>query len=183
MSADPDAKMAAIPRPAIPRDWRLVALIGCVCFLGGFVLFLYGVPVGRWTAMADGPAATVAAALSAVAAMTITMTVRARALQVHNQRMRVALDNMSQGLCMFDGHQRLVVCNRRYAEMYRLPDEIARSGTTLRALLEYRAAHGTFAPDIANIWLSSPPRWKAARRAARKSNPPTAATSSSPTGR
>ncbi len=148
MSADPDAKMAASSRPAIPRDWRLVALIGCVCFLGSFALFLYGAPVGHWIAMADGPAAMFAAALIAVAAMTITMTVRARALQVHNQRMRVALDNMSQGLCMFDGHQRLVVCNRRYAEMYQLPDEIVHSGTTLRALLEYRASHHTFSRNI-----------------------------------
>jgi methyl-accepting chemotaxis protein len=126
----------------------MVALIGCVCFLGSFALFLYGVPVGHWIAMADGPAAMFAAALIAVAAMTITMTARARALQVHNQRMRVALDNMSQGLCMFDGHQRLVVCNRRYAEMYHLPDEIVRSGTTLRALLEYRASHQTFSRKI-----------------------------------
>ena len=29
-----------------------------------------------------------------------------------------ALNNMSQGLCMFDAAQRLIVCNKRYADLY-----------------------------------------------------------------
>jgi methyl-accepting chemotaxis protein len=140
VSADPDPKMAAKSRPAIPRDWRLVAAIGCA----GFVLFYYAVPVGAWIGLANGPAA----ALTAVAAMAAAILIRAQGLQAHNQRMRVALDNMSQGLCMFDSHQRLVVCNRRYAEMYKLPDHIVRPGTTLRALLEFRQEHSTFSRKI-----------------------------------
>ncbi len=69
-------------------------------------------------------------------------------LQIHNQRMCVALDNMSQGLCMFDANERLVVCNKRYAQMYQLPPELAKPGATLADLLEYRIAHGTFSRDI-----------------------------------
>ena len=34
-----------------------------------------------------------------------------------------ALNNMSHGLCFFDGEQRLIVCNRRYLDMYGLPPE------------------------------------------------------------
>src|SRR5262249_30631623 len=49
---------------------------------------------------------------------------------------------MSQGLCMFDAHQRLVTCNMRYAEMYGLGAEQIRSGTPLRAILAARAASG-----------------------------------------
>jgi PAS domain-containing protein len=33
--------------------------------------------------------------------------------------MRAAINNMSQGLCMFDGNERLVVCNQRYMDMYK----------------------------------------------------------------
>ena len=138
MTTYPDAKMAAASRSAIPRDWRLVALIGAACFLAGFGVLDLVIPAG----------ALAGAALLAVAAMAMTMFVRARTWQLQNQRMRVALDNMSQGLCMFDSHERLVVCNRRYAEMYKLPEHIARSGTTLTGLLEYRAAHGTFSRNI-----------------------------------
>jgi PAS domain-containing protein len=31
-----------------------------------------------------------------------------------------ALENMSQGLCMFDATQHLIVCNKRYADLYGL---------------------------------------------------------------
>jgi methyl-accepting chemotaxis protein len=149
VAADPDAKMAASSRPAILRDWRLVASIGCVCFPVSFALFHYVVPVNGFIGAASEPVASgIAAALTSLVVIAAAVMIRAQALRVHNLRMRVALDNMSQGLCMFDNNQRLVVCNRRYAEMYQLPDDIARPGTTLRALLEYRAAHNMFTRSI-----------------------------------
>jgi methyl-accepting chemotaxis protein len=139
VSADPDAKMALSSRPAIPRDWRLVAAFGAVGFAATFAASHYLAPT----------AGVGTAALVAIAAMATTIAVRAQALRTHNVRMRVALDNMSQGLCMFDAGERLVVCNRRYADMYQLPEHIAQSGITLLALLEYRAKHGTFSRNPA----------------------------------
>jgi methyl-accepting chemotaxis protein len=62
--------------------------------------------------------------------------------------MRIALDNMSQGLCMFDGDERLVVCNRRYREMYSLPERTLQPGITLTDLLQARTAAGSFSRDI-----------------------------------
>jgi methyl-accepting chemotaxis protein len=51
---------------------------------------------------------------------------------------------MSEGLCMFDANERLVVCNRRYRELYNLPPEVVKAGRTLASVLEYRIADGTF---------------------------------------
>ena len=59
----------------------------------------------------------------------------------------VALENMSQGICLFDSQKRLVVCNQRYVEMYNLPSEIARPGTHFRAIVEQRVASKTFAGE------------------------------------
>jgi diguanylate cyclase (GGDEF)-like protein len=67
---------------------------------------------------------------------------REEELGAQNVRFDTALRNMSQGLCMFDVDQRLVVCNERYVEMYRLPPELAQPGTKLRDILEHRAASG-----------------------------------------
>ncbi len=39
----------------------------------------------------------------------------------HNARMQAALENMSQGLCLFDAQDRLQVANRRFAEMFGNP--------------------------------------------------------------
>jgi diguanylate cyclase (GGDEF)-like protein/PAS domain S-box-containing protein len=55
-----------------------------------------------------------------------------------------ALNNMSQGLNMFDGSGRLVVCNERYREMYRLSSEAVRPGSTVEDLVQARIASGTF---------------------------------------
>src|SRR5262249_58248927 len=66
-----------------------------------------------------------------------------------------ALDNMSQGLCMFDAAQRLVLCNQGYLRMYDLSPDVVKPGCTLRQLLNYRIKRGAFTSDpeqyIANL--------------------------------
>ena len=79
--------------------------------------------------------------------MAILTSVLARKLWLDNLRMRVAINNMSQGLCMFDGNERLVVCNQRYMEMYKLSADIVKPGCTLQSLLEYRIRNGSFSRD------------------------------------
>jgi diguanylate cyclase (GGDEF)-like protein len=79
-----------------------------------------------------------------------TTELRAREADLHaqNRRFNAAVSNMSQGLVMFDGDSRLAMYNSRYAEMYRLRSDDIHPGLTLRALLERRAAAGTFSADI-----------------------------------
>ena len=38
------------------------------------------------------------------------------------------LNNLSQGVCMYDEHRRLILCNDRYAEMFHLPYELTTAG-------------------------------------------------------
>jgi PAS domain S-box-containing protein len=71
-------------------------------------------------------------------------------LREQSRRFDVALSNMSHGLCMFDGQQRLIVCNRRYAELYGLTEAQTQPGTMLRAILERRIAAGTDPQDMKN---------------------------------
>ena len=62
-------------------------------------------------------------------------------------RFETAIDNISQGLCFFDAQQRLIVCNRRYPEMYGLSPDLVRPGTTLREILGHRLRAGSI-PDM-----------------------------------
>jgi len=64
-----------------------------------------------------------------------------------NLRMRVAVNNMSQGLCMFDGNERLVVYNRRYMEMYNLSQDTVKPGCSLESVLEIRTRNGSFSRE------------------------------------
>ena len=68
-------------------------------------------------------------------------------LRTQNTRFFTALENMSQGLAMFDRNQRLLICNQQYLNMYDLPRRYGRRGTTLTAIVKARIAAGT-APDI-----------------------------------
>jgi diguanylate cyclase (GGDEF)-like protein len=54
------------------------------------------------------------------------------------------VNNMSQGVLMFDSQARLVFCNQRYIEMYGLSSEVVTPGCALRDLLDHRAAVGAF---------------------------------------
>ena len=73
---------------------------------------------------------------------------KAAELELANSRFTAALHNMSQGLCLFDPDQRVVVANARYAEIYRLHEDQIKPGTSLREILQAREASGTgFATD------------------------------------
>ena len=66
-------------------------------------------------------------------------------LKAQNLQFDAALKNMSQGLCMFDWEQRLLVCNNQYAELYGLPPELTQPGTTLQSIVQHRGAVGLYA--------------------------------------
>jgi diguanylate cyclase (GGDEF)-like protein len=61
-----------------------------------------------------------------------------------NVTIDAALNNMSQGLVMFDSSQKLVVCNQRYLEIYGLSPVVVRPGCSFRELLNLRVAAASF---------------------------------------
>jgi methyl-accepting chemotaxis protein len=65
-----------------------------------------------------------------------------------NAQIKLALAHMSQGLCMWDRDFRLVVCNQRYIEMFRMDPAIVKPGRPFREILEHRASVGSFKGNI-----------------------------------
>ena len=68
----------------------------------------------------------------------------AAAVEQDRQRFHTAVDNMPIGLVMFDAEQKLIVANARYAEIYRLPPELAKPGTPLNTIMEHRVRAGRY---------------------------------------
>lgn len=62
-----------------------------------------------------------------------------------------ALENMSQGLVMLDGNHKMLLCNRRYIEIYGLSPEIVKPGLTLRKLIEHQLEVGVVAGNADEI--------------------------------
>jgi len=67
--------------------------------------------------------------------------------RTQNMQLEVALNSMSQGLCMYDSSSRLLLCNTQYLQMYGLSAELVKPGCSLRELLEHRIRAGTFFGD------------------------------------
>jgi len=68
-------------------------------------------------------------------------------LQEQNIRLDAALNNMTQGLCMFNPKEEIVVLNRRYLEMYKLSPQVVKPGCTLRELIRHRKDVGLLDPE------------------------------------
>ncbi len=65
-----------------------------------------------------------------------------QALERESLRLDAAVNNISQGLCMFDAAGRLVISNAPYARIYGLPPRLVEPGTQLDDILEHLFAHG-----------------------------------------
>jgi diguanylate cyclase (GGDEF)-like protein/PAS domain S-box-containing protein len=66
---------------------------------------------------------------------------RQRDFAEQTMRLNAAVENMTQGLCMFDKDGRLVICNDIYAKLYRLPADLLRPGTLYSDIIAYRYQH------------------------------------------
>lgn len=60
------------------------------------------------------------------------------------RRFDAALENMSQGLCMFDADARLVVVNNRYCDMFGLSRDVLRVGMTQREIVQELVTLGRY---------------------------------------
>jgi diguanylate cyclase (GGDEF)-like protein len=83
-----------------------------------------------------------------VAKRSAELQARERDLQAQNVRFDIAINNMTQGLLLFDSAERLIVCNQSYMAMYGLSPETAKPGISLRDLIGYRQQVGSFNGDV-----------------------------------
>jgi diguanylate cyclase (GGDEF)-like protein len=75
------------------------------------------------------------------------LQVREEQLRTQNLRFDTAISHMTQALCMFDSEQRMVVCNKRYAELYGLTLDQLTPGISLAEIIELRIANGIYAGE------------------------------------
>jgi diguanylate cyclase (GGDEF)-like protein/PAS domain S-box-containing protein len=143
------------------RDWRVVGFAGGLGFLITLavmeVIDVYSVSL---TALSIALATVTGSLLGICLAGALTAWRIRQKLSEQNMRLDGAINNMIQGLCMFDAENRLLVWNERYRAMYNIDPRHIWRGCTIRDLLDARIAAGTFPLD--------PARYDADLRAALK---------------
>jgi len=113
-------------------------------------------------ALADWRAQTrflvMAAALSAsVIALMLYLIIRQinrqnreaqRRLESEKQRLDTALNNMTQGLVLYDASARILTFNQRYIDMYSLSTDVVKPGCHYYELIQHRKDTGSYDGDV-----------------------------------
>jgi len=68
--------------------------------------------------------------------------------QLEKQRLDTAVNNIPQGLVVYDALARVTVCNRRYLKMFGLSPDVAKPGCTMQDLISHRKETGSFDGDV-----------------------------------
>jgi diguanylate cyclase (GGDEF)-like protein len=92
--------------------------------------------------------------LASLPPLTLLKFVYGRVRQ-HTRCVETAIDYMSQGLTMFDKSGLLVLCNRRYIEMYGLSADVVKPGCTVSQLVEHRIATGSLSVAEAEQYVAN----------------------------
>jgi diguanylate cyclase (GGDEF)-like protein len=71
-----------------------------------------------------------------------------RLLMEKSQHLDTAINNMTQGLLLFNASGHLVICNQSYLEMFELSPDVVKPGCHLRDLILHRQRLGTFVGDV-----------------------------------
>ena len=91
-----------------------------------------------------------AIAIFGLAAMAFAVRRRRRGVGVRDSDgavLSMVLNNMTQGVILFDAQEKVVVCNDRYVEMYGLSANVVKPGCTLRDLIKNRTTTGSLNID------------------------------------
>src|SRR5947209_4706929 len=93
-------------------------------------------------------ALAIANAAVAVLGMSLAGAFADRRLRQKDAQLTTALNNMAQGLLMFDPQKRLILYNSRYVDMYGLSPHVVQAGCTIEDLLRHHKEVGTLSEDV-----------------------------------
>ena len=117
---------------------------------------------GRWILVsekrtADGGIVGIRSDITEMKSREFDLLRISRKLHAKNAHFDVALNNMIQGLCMFDSEQRLIVCNRRYLELYGFSPDVVKPGIQLYDIMRYSVSLGNYSEEQAAKALAERP--------------------------
>ncbi len=72
-------------------------------------------------------------------------------LASEKHRLDTALNNMTQGLVLYDASARVVTTNQRYLDMYNLSTDVVKPGCSFFDLIQHRKDTGSFNGDVAEF--------------------------------
>jgi diguanylate cyclase (GGDEF)-like protein len=69
-------------------------------------------------------------------------------LAAERRQLSIAVNNIPQGLVLYDASARIIICNQPYLDMFGLSPDVARPGCTMQRLIAHRKETGSFDGDV-----------------------------------
>ena len=88
-------------------------------------------------------AIAVASAAMAILCVSLIGAFAGRRLDESSSLLSMVMNNMTQGVILFDAQEHVLVCNDRYVEMYGLSPSVVKAGCTLADLIKNRITTGS----------------------------------------
>ena len=107
-------------------------------------------PMRRLTEMSLSPASlalAIASIAAAILGMSLISAFADRRLDDKGRLLELALNNMTQGVVLFDSSGRLLIRNDRYLQMYDLSAQVVNPGAKLADIVRHRAQTGSLQLD------------------------------------
>jgi diguanylate cyclase (GGDEF)-like protein len=71
-----------------------------------------------------------------------------RRLAAERRQLSIAVNNIPQGLVLYDASARIIICNQPYLDMFGLSPDVAKPGCTMQRLIAHRKETGSFDGDV-----------------------------------
>ena len=69
-------------------------------------------------------------------------------LAVERRQLSIAVNNIPQGLVLYDASARIIICNQPYLDMFGLSPDVAKPGCSMQRLIAHRKETGSFDGDV-----------------------------------
>jgi diguanylate cyclase (GGDEF)-like protein len=69
-------------------------------------------------------------------------------LAAERRQLSIAVNNIPQGLVLYDASARIIICNQPYLDMFGLSPDVVQPGCTMQRLIAHRKETGSFAGDV-----------------------------------
>jgi diguanylate cyclase (GGDEF)-like protein len=123
--------------------------VGWPAFCAGLsVAILFGAGMAAWSLRERVLLAAVAVLAVIVGLLLQRHRLSSRRLAVERRHLSTAVNNIPQGLVLYDASARIIICNQRYIEMFGLSPEVVKQGCTMQRLISHRKETGSFDGDV-----------------------------------
>ncbi len=80
---------------------------------------------------------------------------RTHSLEETTSLLKVALDNMSDGIFLLDSKMNFVLYNKRYIDLMQVPEGLVSQGNSIEHIIRYAVERGDFETDDVDAWVHS----------------------------